>query len=93
MRVAFSVNTPEFLMLQPASEDHSLSDVSVGRACQQVCSPTAATAGLLWKGEGWPTIHEKLAQWFSAFLMLQSFNAVPHIVVIHNHQTIFVTTS
>lgn len=34
-----------------------------------------------------------LVQCFSAFLMFQPFNAVPHVVLTANHKVIFVSTS
>jgi hypothetical protein len=31
---------------------------------------------------------DSIEQWFLTFLMLEPFNIVPHIVVIHNHKII-----
>jgi hypothetical protein len=33
-----------------------------------------------------------LGQWFSIFLTLQLYNTVPHVVVTHNHKTIFIVS-
>lgn len=36
---------------------------------------------------------KQLKQWFLAFLTLQPFNSVSHVVETPNHKTIFVVTS